>query len=141
MLLMGHCQLAVFRDLWCNQSWQWLDEGCHKPMLGVWTFTFPMKEQAWPLGSAGHKNTSYLLTLGSGSTLQAFAAFSVLSLVVSGCYGPFLRLFVMVVTKVAETESKVGLCIDMGSFLMSKVTAHHQIERLDHAKLSAQSHF
>ena len=31
-------------------------------MLGVWTFTFPMMEQDWPLGSAGHKNTSYLLT-------------------------------------------------------------------------------
>ena len=54
-----------------------------KLMLGVWTFTFPVMEQDWPLGSAGHKNTSYLLTLGSGNTLQAFAVFSVLSLVVS----------------------------------------------------------
>ena len=28
----------VFRDLWCNQQWQWLKEECRKPMLGVWDY-------------------------------------------------------------------------------------------------------
>ena len=28
--------LTVFGDLWHNQLWQWLEEGCCKPVLGVW---------------------------------------------------------------------------------------------------------
>ena len=28
--------LTVFRDLWRNQLWQWLEKGCRKPVLGVW---------------------------------------------------------------------------------------------------------
>ena len=27
--------MTVFRDLWRNQPWQWLEEGCRKPALGV----------------------------------------------------------------------------------------------------------
>ena len=44
-LLQTYCQLTTkeklsadmfFRDLWRNQLWKWLEEGCHKPVLGVW---------------------------------------------------------------------------------------------------------
>ena len=30
-----NCQLIVFWDLRYNQLWQWLEEGCHKPVFGV----------------------------------------------------------------------------------------------------------
>ena len=31
------CPLAeFFLDLWCNQPWQWSEEGCCKSALGVW---------------------------------------------------------------------------------------------------------
>ena len=36
-------KLTVFRDLWRNQIWQWLEEGCRKSMLGVWIELFPQR--------------------------------------------------------------------------------------------------
>ena len=30
-------QLTVFRDLWRNQLWQWLEEARREPALGVWS--------------------------------------------------------------------------------------------------------
>ena len=29
-------QFSEMYDVWCNQSWQWLEEECHRPVLQVW---------------------------------------------------------------------------------------------------------
>ena len=36
-------RLTVFRDLWRNQLWQWLEEGCRNPVLRVWFRKRPSK--------------------------------------------------------------------------------------------------
>ena len=36
IILSNSEKLSIFRDLWRDQLWQWLEKGCWKPELGVW---------------------------------------------------------------------------------------------------------
>lgn len=114
----------------CGSGWM---EDC-KLMLGVWTFTFPMMEQDWPLGSAGHKNTSYLLT---GLRQHIPGICCVLS--TQSC-----RVLVLwTILKTIHDGSHQGSWDWKQSWAMYwHVTAGHRLKaRLDHAKLAVQSHF
>ena len=46
-------KLSVFGDIWRNQVWQRLEEGCRKPVLGVWRRPWSVSVSAMSDSSTG----------------------------------------------------------------------------------------
>ena len=54
---MKNCRLSVFGDLWHNQLWQWLKQGCRKAILGVIHSTVNLKNTNLALAYLAHYNS------------------------------------------------------------------------------------